>query len=69
MLLTDVMLVKRLEYREIPEGSSTDALKITELLSKGGFHGSICTELARLKAAKQRLQHSPFAGSDGAVID
>src|SRR5215469_4633684 len=64
-----MVLMQRLEYSKLSEGLPSASLELAELLSEVSFGSPLCTELARLEAAKQGLQHRPFACCDRAVID
>src|SRR5215467_8235413 len=64
-----MVLMQRLEYREVSEGLPAASLELAELLPEVSFGSPLCSEVARLETAKQGLQHSPFARCDRAVID
>ena len=63
------MLVKRLEHRKIDERLSPSSLKLAECPTELASHRAVDAEFSDPEAAKQRFQHRPFAGGNGAVIN
>ena len=68
-LSAKVVLVQRFEHGKIGERLLRALLEFPESLSCDAVRGPVRAELHRLKTAKQRFQHGPLAGGDGAIVD